>query len=213
MKKNQLKYEALPDSQFELFKNLSNEKWINQFYLAGGTSVALRFGHRKSYDFDFFTQKKFSNTEILLKIKKFGEVKVITQTENIIHCFLNDFEISFFTVDYPLIDKVDKYNFLNIASLKDLFLMKLQAIAGRGSKKDFIDLYFLLKIFEFKDIQNLYLEKYGINFQDDIHLHKSLIYFEDAENTIMPEMIYDISWKQIKNELTTLIINQNKFLK
>ena len=74
--------------------------------------------------------------------------------------------------------------------------MKLNAITGRGSKKDFVDLYFLLKDFSLKDIMNLYMQKYPQG--SEFLVYKSLTFFEDAESQPMPEMLIPVNWIEIK---------------
>jgi predicted nucleotidyltransferase component of viral defense system len=208
---NKLHLEIFPDYQFDKFMELSEESWINEFYLAGGTALALQLGHRESIDFDFFTNTNFNQTEILDYLHQFGKLKVITQTNNIIFCFIDNIQISFFKVSYKLVDVTLEYKNINIASLKDIFLMKLQAIAGRGSRKDFIDLYFLLNYFNLEDATVLYKLKYNIDFLSDYHLHKSLIYFNDAEKMQMPKMLIPTDWNNVKNTIIEKVksLNQN----
>ncbi len=203
--RNNLKIEVLPEYQREIFDKLIHLDWIKDFYLAGGTGFALQIGHRESIDFDFFSNISFDTLTVLNKLQMLGNIKVISQSNNILHCFLNNIQISFFKVQYDLIDKPIEYHNLKIASTLDIFLMKLQAISGRGSRKDFIDLYFLLKQYNLNDISNLYKKKYGITLQSDYHLHKALVYFNDAENQPFPKMFIDIDWKQIKNAIIEIV--------
>ncbi len=95
-----------------------------------------------------------------------------------------------------------------IAGLKDLAAMKLEAIAGRGSRKDFIDLYFLLNYFTINEIFLFHLHKYGEGLSNKYHLLKSLTYFEDAENEAMPLMIEPLDWENVKKQI---IITVRKF--
>lgn len=213
MNAENLNFKALPEQQVAILNEIASNEWISPFYLAGGTSISLRLGHRKSYDFDLFTQEQFDSDSLLFEFKKIGKIKVVSQTENILHCSLNSFEISFFKVKYPLIDNTLLYKKLEIASLLDLFLMKLQAIAGLGSKKDFIDIYYLLKIFSLDDANKNNEKKYGISFQSDIHLHKALVYFDDADKRAMPELFEDLSWSDIKTEIINKVTSYNKYLK
>ena len=83
----------------------------------------------------------------------------------------------------------------------DIALMKLEAISGRGSKKDFIDLFFLLKHFAISWLFEKHPQKYGIGISNHYHLLKSLVYFEDAENQPMPKMLQDASWEDVKNKI------------
>ena len=211
LQSSNLNFNTLPKLQIEIFNNLANLEWISRFYLAGGTAIALRLGHRKSYDFDFFTNESIHELDILHELSNLGKVKIITQTDNIIHCFLDDFEVSFFKVKYPLLFETENFIHLKIASLTDLLLMKLQAISGRGTRKDFVDLYYLLKIYELGDISHLYEQKYGIKFQSDVHLHKALVYFVDAEKRAMPQLFDNTKWDDIKKEIIYKVVNINNF--
>ena len=90
-------------------------------------------------------------------------------------------------------------------SLEDIAAMKLNAISGRGGKKYFIDLYFLLQTFSLKEMMGLYNKKY----EDGSHflLLKSLVYFEDAEKEEMPIMTKPTTWKKIKQRILQETIN------
>lgn len=90
-----------------------------------------------------------------------------------------------------------------LASIKDIAAMKITAIIGRGTKKDFIDIYFLLQQFSLSEILDLYLQKYpdGSLF---IAL-KSLSFFDDAENDPMPIMFENISWGDVKQGIRDAI--------
>ena len=79
--------------------------------------------------------------------------------------------------------------------------MKLSAISGRGNKKDFIDLYFILKKYSLDTILRFYEKKYGKGLANDYHLIKSLVYFADAEEQAMPKMIEQIEWERVKADI------------
>ena len=96
-----------------------------------------------------------------------------------------------------------KHNFsgIKIADIKDIASMKIAAISDRGTKRDFIDLYFIIKVkktLTLDEILRLYDKKFGLLKQNKIHILKSLCYFEDAEEEIMPKMLKDVSWRKIK---------------
>jgi hypothetical protein len=86
--------------------------------------------------------------------------------------------------------------------------MKLAAITGRGAKKDFTDLYFLLKQFSLNEMLELYDQKYADG--SIFMVLKSLVYFEDAEKDEMPEMLDKVSWNQIKK---TIIQKHKEYFK
>jgi len=201
MTSSELKMNVMPPKQKILFDYLAQQEWLKAFYLAGGTGLALQIGHRESVDFDFFNDKDFVSQDILNYLKTIGDVKLILNTDNILHCLVDGIQIAFFSVNYKLIDDTLNHDNFRICSTLDIFLMKLQAIAGRGSRKDFIDLYFLLKQFKLKNIERYYSKKYNIALQSDYHLLKSLLYFDDAEKNPMPKMFVPIEWDEIKEAI------------
>ncbi len=175
---------------------------LDKFYLAGGTAAALHLGHRKSDDFDFFSDNNFSPDYILEQLKsakKEKEMLVVGQTKGSLHVVLDGVKLSFLLYDYPLLEKFNEINGIQVASLLDISLMKITAISGRGSKKDFIDLYYICK--EGKEIHELlpyFHEKYkGVGYQT-YHIVKSLVYFEDADAEPDPIMLVPYSWTDAK---------------
>lgn len=201
MANGSLHIDILPEQQAVLFEFLSGQAWIEPFYLAGGTCLALHIGHRQSVDFDFFTQEDFRTRGIIEQLRRIGTFELFSEAENTINGVLNEVRISFFTYTYPLVRGLHHYQRLAIADMFDIALMKLEAISGRGSKKDFIDLYFLLHYFSFEEIFQGYEVKYGIAVSNHYHLLKSLVYFDDAEAQPMPVMYKRISWDEIKKTL------------
>ena len=88
--------------------------------------------------------------------------------------------------------------------MKDIAAMKLEAIAGRGSKKDFIDLFFILQQYNLEDIFSFHAQKYGIGLSNQYHHLKSLVYFADAESEAMPAMIKPVIWNDVKTQIISL---------
>ena len=173
------------------------------FYLAGGTALALQIGHRTSMDFDFYTEKKFS----LLKLqrlleKKFKEAIVLQKAEGTLIMKIDGVANSFFQYPYPLIFPPIKYqNFPPLASKEDIAAMKVIAISDRGTKRDFIDIYFLLKEFSLEEIMNFVKKKYP-NFNIYVGL-RGLTYFVDAEKRQKRKLYltHFVSWGKIKKFL------------
>ncbi len=199
--KDNLHFDVLPDVQLRLFETLSSQTFINDFYLAGGTCLALQIGHRRSIDFDFFIPADFDTSDIISMLTKIGKYQRDNEERNTINGSLNGVQISFFGYKYKIIDDFKICNKIRIAGLKDIAAMKLEAIAGRGSKKDFIDMFFLLKQYTLKEIFSFHASKYGIGLSNQYHLLKSLVYFADAEAEAMPVMIVPIDWNDVKNKI------------
>jgi len=105
--------------------------------------------------------------------------------------------------------KTHKYFYLSITDIFDIGLMKLSEISGRGSKKDFVDLYFLLHYFSLSKLFAGYKDKYGIGISNFYHLQKSLVYFENAELQPMPKMVKNVEWQKIKNSIVLKVKKLN----
>lgn len=173
---------------------------LKDAYLAGGTACALHLCHRFSFDLDFFTNKEFSTK---VAIKQLAALKGFSLTRTAKWTILGEFpgvKFSYFYYPYPLIGKLTKFQNIDIVSLSDIAAMKIAAICDRGTKRDFIDLYFMIKKGGYKlpQILKFYDQKYGLLANNLYHIVRSLEYFVDADPQESPEMIKKASWKQIK---------------
>ena len=180
--------EILPDNQRKSFDALSKENWISDFYLAVGTALALQINHRQSIDFDFFTSVDFNNNVIKENLNRMGVFNLQYEQNNTLIGDIDDVKISFFKYNYKIIEELIIHGNIKIVGIPEIASMKLEAISGRGSKKDFIDLYFILEKYDLSFIFNKHAEKYGANISNKYHLLRSLVYFYDAEEEIMPKM-------------------------
>ncbi len=180
----------------ELLNAMMNESTFDSFVLVGGTSLALQYGHRDSIDLDFFGNQPIDEDLFLSKLSLLGCVQMIKKSDNVLICSVNDIKVDLVSYPYTWIGPVIHVNKLRLASDRDIAAMKLNAIAGRGSKKDFIDLYFILQRFSLNEVISFYNEKYpdGSLFM----VLKSLSYFEDADLELSPKMYIDVQWDEIK---------------
>ena len=185
-----------------VLESLNQTGLTKDFYLAGGSALALYYGHRFSVDLDWFAES-FSYTSVFReKLSELGKLSVESEGEKTFNGVLNGVKISFFEYSYPLIfPKVCYKDNIYLASRPDIAVMKLEAVARRGSYKDFIDLYFLLKEYGLDQLLCFLKKKFAGVEYNETHLLKSLTYFEDASKSEFPEMIERISWKEIKNFL------------
>jgi len=173
---------------------------LDDFYLAGGTGLALQLKHRLSIDLDFFTSQKINIKALVQKIKKLGKLSVEKETSDSLICRFNGTKISFLRYEYPLLFRLIKIEGIKIADSRDIGCMKISAISSRGTKKDFIDLFILgQKTISLKQLLGLFKKKYESIDYNIMHILKSLSYFNDAEDNPMPKMIISISWKKIKS--------------
>jgi len=168
-------------------------------YLAGGSALALYLGHRYSLDFDFFTPTHFDSKELAKKLRQLGKFEKQTSSSNTLLGIFNSIKFSLFYFEYPLVRKPKKYFDVFIADPADIAAMKLAAIVDRGTKKDFIDLYFLVKEkYSLEKIFQFYNKKYQKLSENVYSILKGLCYFEDADISPMPKMVKEISWKKVK---------------
>lgn len=204
-------HETISDEQLDVLKKLSEIREVSgTFYLAGRTALALRLGHRRSFDFDFFSGNKFnSGLYSNMIIKDFGG-SISSLSDDTVNGIIKNINVSFLLYPYKLIRDPEKYNNLDLASLEDLTCMKCSAIMKRGTKRDFFDIYEILKIIQPLEIKNYMLEKYKKNGNSFYHLTRSLFYFEDAENDIDPVSLNGTTWEKVKSYLTS---NEKKITK
>ena len=181
---------------------LTKEAVLKNFYLAGGTGVALQLKHRVSLDLDFFTNKDIDTKTLIQKIKTRGKFSVERETENTLIGIFNGIRVSFLKYDYPLLFDLKQIEGIRITDLRDIGCMKIDAISSRGMKRDFVDLFFICReVISLKNLLSLFKRKYKSVSYNMMHILKSLAYFEDAENNPMPKMIVSASWQEIKNFL------------
>jgi hypothetical protein len=176
--------------------------------LAGGTALALQIGHRKSVDLDLFGSVDFESLDWQEVFADFDSVIPIKRSKNINVFAINSIKVDFVNYNYPWLNNILLEKNIRMASLSDIAAMKLAAITGRGSKKDFVDIYFLLERFTLDQLLEFYQEKYrdGSSFL----VLKSLSWFEDADKDADLNMIADVSWEFIKQEISKQL--QNYFL-
>lgn len=199
--------DILPKEQLKLFEELSTGDYIKDFYLAGGTCLALQIGHRQSIDFDFFIPSDFETSYIVNILNQSGNYLRENEQRNTINGSLNGVRISFFGYHYDIIDPFKIYNSIRLAGLRDIAAMKLEAIAGRGSKKDFVDMFFLLQHFSLAEIFSFHTQKYGVGLSNRYHHLKSLVYFADAEEEAMPLMLKSLDWNRVKQHIISVTKN------
>jgi len=194
-----LQLSAIEQQTFELLKKLQKLPLLAKTRLVGGTALALQIGHRKSIDLDFFGELDFEIQELIDSIKEFADLTILSESKNIHIYSINGIKVDFVNYKYPWIDDAICEDGILLAGIKDIAAMKISAIIGRGTKKDFIDIAFLLQKFSLKDILGFYSSKY--NDGSIFAAMKSLTYFDDAEGDIMPDMLIKKSWKQAKKEI------------
>ncbi len=198
----------LPDT-LELLRWLSIQPEMQGLRLVGGTSLALQYGHRQSVDLDFFGHPAVDQEEILSMIEKKGDFTLRNRTKNIMQMVVNGVMVDIVDYSkYPWIDTPVCEDGIVLASPKDIAAMKINAIEGRGSRKDFVDIYQLLQHYTLEDLLSFYSQKYP-NYSIFRAL-LSLTYFEDAQAEGMPKMFISASWEEIKGDIFAAVETYQK---
>lgn len=188
-----------PDT-LELLKTLMRLPILGQMRLVGGTALALQYGHRRSVDLDFFghtTEDVGELTQILSDAV--DDIVRRTCTKRIKGYLLNGIKVDIVNYDYPWIDDPVIEGNIRLASDMDIAAMKVNAIIGRGTKKDFIDIYFLLQHFSFEELLKMYLTKYADS--SEYRALLSMSYFADADPQPMPFMFENMNWNVVKDRI------------
>lgn len=175
------------------------------FYLAGGTALALLLGHRISVDLDFFSKDTFSVSLLVEQLDTLGNLRIEDQSENTFNGSLDGVKISFFQYPYPLLFPTKEYNGVFLADERDIGAMKIQAISGRGSKKDFVDLFVLLKKYSLHELFDFFHKKYEKFNYNRLHILKSISYFYDADTDPEPVYIHPILWTEVKKAISNSV--------
>lgn len=182
----------------ELLKDLMSKDYLNQFFLVGGTALSLQLGHRVSVDLDLFTDKDYSTDELISLLLREYSVTPILQHPQTLICEINGVKVDFIRFRYKIIRPVKEEKGIRMLSVDDIAPMKLDAITGRGRKKDFYDLFFLLKHYSIEQLFTLYLEKYP--YQTTFHVARSMSYFVDAEKDADPIVFQkNLTWQKVKD--------------
>jgi len=195
-------YNILDKKRFDilpLFEELKKD-----FYLAGGTALALQIGHRDSVDFDFFSEQDINTKGLFERLRDIlkGHILLNIQEEfNTLTVMVDAvIKVSFFTHKYKLIKETIYDGNLSLASIEDIGCMKLSAITSRASNKDYIDLYFILKHLSLSSLLDNAYVKYP-TLERNLIL-KSLVYFEDITlEKILFKNNNNINFEEVKDKL------------
>jgi hypothetical protein len=194
--------DILSDAQKKVLPTLAKALANTDFYLVGGTALALQVGHRQSMDFDWFIPK-LGDPETLFKRLK--SLNIVFEIQSIsyetVYLNIDTIQMSFIGYEYPMLQPKVLWTDLGVhlAGMNDIACMKLSAIASRGSRKDFLDLHYLIKHFlSLDDYLRLYMKKYKN--RDIGHVVRSLVYFADAETEPDIKMIKPLVWQDLKSD-------------
>ena len=208
-----LSFRTIVPHTLELLRHLMAESYLQGCRLVGGTALALQYGHRSSVDLDMFGDVPDDDQALLEILESFGEVQGKKTSKYIKTFVVDNIKVDFVNYShYPWIDGVVAEDGLRLASPKDIAAMKIGAIEGRGSKKDFFDLYFLLQHYTLEEMLGFYIQKYPQYSMFSVRM--SLIYFEDAENQDDPKLFEKVDWETVKATIAEAVrkVNWNHFI-
>lgn len=202
--------DGLPKKQIRVLEALGPHMDSKGFYLAGGTALAIHYGHRISVDLDWFTAEPFDDSLLLAQaLRNSGlDLEIEQVSPGTLHSSIRGVRVTFLQYQYPMLRSVQHWKDMNcsLASLEDLACMKLSAIAQRGARKDFCDLYALGKTsFSLQEMLGLYQKKFSV--RDIGSVLYGLVYFDDAETERMPRMLWNVNWRDIKKTILEWVKN------
>jgi len=190
----------------ELMRFIGQSPFAERFYLAGGTALALRLGHRRSIDLDFFsaTDEVLRKTrhEILGALAPLAPQALEDVDGNLLLQVL-ELNVGFFGYGYPLLEPTDSVEGVAVAAIVDVGMMKLDALISRGSRKDFYDLYFVAQYIPIPDLLALGRTKYPYARDFELMAIESLVLFENADRDMQPNLLIDLPWEQVRHFFIT----------
>jgi Nucleotidyl transferase AbiEii toxin, Type IV TA system len=206
-----LHLEAIEPSTLSVLKRLQSLPALEKFYLVGGTALALKYGHRISIDIDLFGEHL--DKELILDVLKneFGNKFVYehTKTSWAIFCFIDNIKVDIVQYPHPAIAPVERIEGLTLSGTEDIAAMKINAILGRASKKDFWDIYELLQHYTLEEIITFYKRKFPQQILL-ISIPQALAYFEEANEGVDPVCLKGLTWDYIKDFIKKSISNYLK---
>lgn len=199
--------ETIEPRAFSVLKQLMEISELKDFSLVGGTALSLCYGHRKSIDLDLFSIKSFENSVIVDAIKKKFHNKFYKEEKAPrfgIFGFVDEVKVDLVRHPHPLIRPVVKIDAIRMFSTEDIIAMKVQAILGRGRKKDFWNIAELLKHYSISDFIEFHTRKYASQ-NLLITVPQAITYFADAEESEDPVSLKKQTWESVKRFISSKI--------
>ena len=195
-----LQIKTVEPHAFSLLSQLMEMPELKNFSLVGGTALSLLYGHRKSVDLDLFSNVPFENQDVILALEKKFKNSFVNRSTNPrfgIFCFIDDVKIDIIRHPHALIRPQQHIENMRLFSTEDIIAMKIQAILGRGKKKDFWDIAELLKHYTTADFIRFHKEKFASQ-NLLITVPQAITYFADAEESEDPVSLKKQTWKGVK---------------
>lgn len=189
---------------FSILKQLFAIPELNDFYLVGGTALSLLNGHRISEDLDLFSTKPFENTLITNRIEEIFKDKFINRSTNPrfgIFGFIDNVKVDIVRFPHPLIKPTIAIDGIRMFSTEDIIAMKVQAVLGRGKKKDFWDIAELLQHYSVQNFIDFHKQKYATQ-NLLITVPQAITFFADAEESEDPISLKNQTWESVKQAIS-----------
>jgi len=190
--------EVIPATTETTLGVLRDAQLVDSFYLAGGTGLALQFGHRLSLDLDFFAEENFDEEALLQRVQTLAGFALTAKAPYTLHATVQATKVSFLGYAYPVLFPTNPFLDVAIADPRDIACMKVSAVASRSTKRDFVDLYVCAERYGLKEILRIFDQKYTQTHYSRLHILKSLTFFADAEKDPMPHMLVTLDWDTVK---------------
>jgi len=190
--------EVLPAGWARAVGALASRSTLEGFYLAGGTGLALQFGHRRSADLDLFRETEFASLDVRDRLRGLDELRALETSPGTLHLQLHGLKVSLLLYPYPPLFPQRSFIELAVADARDIACMMLDTIANRGGRRDFVDLYVTANAYTLGEILEWFARKYASVRYSRTHLFKALTYFADAEQEPMPDMLVPLEWTAVR---------------
>ncbi len=195
-----LHFETVEPNTLSVLRMLMDVPELKEFALVGGTALSLLYGHRMSVDLDLFSNKPFENSDAIAALKRtFGD-SFITEDKPArfgIFCYIDNVKIDIVRHPHPQIRPELNIEGIRMFSTEDIIAMKVQAILGRGKKKDFWDIAELLGHYSVADFVALHKEKFATQ-NLLITVPQALTYFADADESEDPISLKNQNWSSVQ---------------
>ena len=196
-----LQTQTVEPGTLDLLKKCMELDALQPFTLVGGTALSLQYGHRMSIDLDFFGNVNFLDDKLISEqFASIGNAELVNQSSVMLGFFINEIKVDIVKYKYDFIEKPITEGIIRLAHPKDIGAMKLAAISGRGKRKDFYDLYYLLRDYSLVDLISFNKKKFPDS--NEMIIIKSLGYFDDADLDQQPILMEQVSWSTVKKTIS-----------
>lgn len=195
-------WEAVTPQARDLLATLGLLPLLRPFYLGGGTALALRLGHRISQDLGLFADIETLDDDlrrsIVEELRRDHSIDLLQDSVLGLVLKMDGLAVSFFTYGYPLLAPTALVSGVQVAGLLDIGLRKLDAIAGRGMRKDFYDLYFIASHVSLNELFARSADKYPQSRGFGMRVLTALVDFDVADQQGEPTLLLPVEWDQVK---------------